>query len=311
MKSRGVIFLGATVFVALTVSLVCWQHSQSAWKSSELERLRSRQPADGPKLARLRAEVAQLRAHQGAVAEVDRLRNEVEALKSQNNGLAQQLAEERQASAANGRAGNRPGIATVDGGLVIQGQELSFLADPGIFTHQIVAGKGPSWSHAQAVGAPDTEGAGDIPTAWASREPDAGIEWLRLKYPSPVEISQINVHETYNPGAVSKITALRPDGSEQTLWEGTAPVSEAPVETGFPVPPGIRSDQIKVYLDTARVPGWNEIDAVEIVAPDGSRHWATESSASTYYGDNRSGARSIIMWGAVDGSGVLSGTARQ
>jgi hypothetical protein len=55
----------------------------------------------------------------------------------------------------------------------------------------------------------------------------------------------------------------------------------------FPVPPGVRSDQIKVYLDTARVPGWNEIDAVELIGADGTRQWASGSSASSYYGDQR------------------------
>src|SRR5258706_8055915 len=36
-----------------------------------------------------------------------------------------------------------------------------------------------SWGPEQATGAPDTFSAGDISTAWASREPNAGAEWLR------------------------------------------------------------------------------------------------------------------------------------
>jgi hypothetical protein len=146
---------------------------------------------------------------------------------------------------------------------------------------------GPSWSPGQAAGEPNTARAGDFSTAWASQDPDGGAEWIQLKYGKSVEISEINIHETYNPGALSKVTARMADGSEKTLWEGVEPADEAPVERAITVPPGIRSDQIKVYLDTARVAGWNEIDAVELVGRDGTRQWASESTASSYYGQGR------------------------
>lgn len=147
---------------------------------------------------------------------------------------------------------------------------------------------GPSWSPGQAAGAPNTKEAGDFTTAWASQIADGGVEWLQLKYPNSVEISEINIHETYNPGALSKVTALLPDGREQIIWEGVEPVEPGAVERSIPVPPGIRSDQIKVYLDTGRVPGWNEIDAVELVGRNGTRQWATESTASSYFGQGHS-----------------------
>ena len=46
-------------------------------------------------------------------------------------------------------------------------------------------------------------------------------------------------------------------------------------------------DQLQADLDTSRVPGWNEIDAVEIVGHDGSRQWASQAAASTSYADRR------------------------
>src|SRR5262245_64854552 len=40
----------------------------------------------------------------------------------------------------------------------------------------------PRWAASQATGAPNTESSGDHDTAWASREEDAGEEWLELDY---------------------------------------------------------------------------------------------------------------------------------
>ena len=148
---------------------------------------------------------------------------------------------------------------------------------------------GPSWSPGRAAGAPDTADHGDYSTAWASQNPDGGKEWLQVKYPKTVEIGEINIHETYNSGAISKVSALMPDGSQKLIWEGTMNPEAGVVERAVKVPRGIRSDQIRIELDTSRVPGWNEIDAVELVGTDGSRQWGAESTASSYFGQGRGG----------------------
>ncbi len=145
-------------------------------------------------------------------------------------------------------------------------------------------GTGRSWGTEQVVGAPNTPTAGDQPTAWASREPDGGPEWLQAGFDRPVDISEIRVRETYNPGAISKVTALS-NGQEVVLWEGTAAPGPAPRDFVIrPVQP-IQADSVLVHLDTARVAGWNEIDAVELVGRDGTRQWASSSRASSTYAD--------------------------
>src|SRR5256885_14305608 len=63
----------------------------------------------------------------------------------------------------------------------------------------------PSWSILQAVGPPDTPGAGDIVPAWASATTDSQKEWLILDFEKPVIPTQIAVHETYNPGARERV----------------------------------------------------------------------------------------------------------
>jgi len=144
-----------------------------------------------------------------------------------------------------------------------------------------------SWGEEQATGAPDTHQAGDIPTAWASRQPDAGEEWLSLEYSNQVQLAEVRVRETYNPGAISRVVALLPNGQEQVIWEGVTDPTEAPIDTVFPVPGNIVAKSVKVYLDTRRVAGWNEIDAVEIVGRDGQRQWANKATASSSFAEPR------------------------
>jgi len=143
------------------------------------------------------------------------------------------------------------------------------------------------WGHEQAAGAPDTGRAGDLPSAWASKSPDGGEEWLQLDYDRFVDLQQINIVESHNPGAISKVVAMLSDGREATIWEGSMDpsASDELVSSAFPVGESIRARSVKVYLDTTRVPGWNEIDAVEIVGRDGSKQWATSSRASSSYAD--------------------------
>src|SRR5262249_28966147 len=140
--------------------------------------------------------------------------------------------------------------------------------DTGIEPAQPDQRTGRSWGEEQATGPPNTFQAGDLSTAWASRLPDGGEEWLNLDYSNQVYIAEVRVRETYNPGAISKVAAVLPNGQEQTIWEGVTEAGEAPVEKVFPVSGNIYARGVKVYLDTRRVPGWNEIDAVELVGRD-------------------------------------------
>jgi hypothetical protein len=154
-------------------------------------------------------------------------------------------------------------------------------AEPTTLTYPVKRAWGPE----QVTGEPDTLQAGDISTAWASLEQDGGEEWLKLDYENAVDIAEVRVRETHNPGAVSKVTAITPGSGEATLWEGVEPKSAPPVEMSFTVPNGVNAKSIKVYLDTKRVPGWNEIDAVELIGRDGSHQWAKQASASSTYAE--------------------------
>ncbi len=141
------------------------------------------------------------------------------------------------------------------------------------------------WSPEQATGAPDTLSAGDFPTAWASLQPDGTQEWLEVTFAKPVEVAEVRIRETFNPGAISKIEAVAADQKETVLWEGEANAMQAPADMVVKPANSIRSQRIKIHVDSNRVPGWNEIDAVELVGADGSRQWATTATASSTYAD--------------------------
>lgn len=124
----------------------------------------------------------------------------------------------------------------------------------------------PNWSANQATGAPDTMKAGDIPTAWASKDPDGGEEWLELTYKVAVCPVRVRIRETYNPGAAVKVEAQDGKGQWHTVWKGKDTTVECPGWLEIPVTKADWTCQvIKVTLDTASVLSWNEIDAVELL----------------------------------------------
>src|SRR4029077_8860830 len=97
--------------------------------------------------------------------------------------------------------------------------------------------------------------------------------WLRVEFGKTVEVAEVRIRETLNPGAIQKVVAVD-GGVERPLWEGLEEIRLAPCEFVVTAKEGIRARSIVVHLDTSRIPGWNEIDAVELVGNDGSRQWA-------------------------------------
>lgn len=155
------------------------------------------------------------------------------------------------------------------GGLM---NRLSELKDPG-----------HGWSAKQATGAPDTILHGDFSTAWAPKREEMGEVTLDLSYAQAVRVDGVSLHETFNPGAVARILAWTPEGTWELLWEGTGARADVPVWFAPSVrATTYRTARIRVILDTDRVPGWNEIDAVELIG-DGIRQWANEATASSEY----------------------------
>ena len=156
---------------------------------------------------------------------------------------------------------------------------------PKLKEHGLVK-RGParSWGCEQATGAPDTDGAGDLRTAWASATRDDQDEWLELTYAEEVKPVEVHVIETYNPGALVKVSAATGD-MEAVLWKGADPTArDAGSGTSIvKVTAAIKTNKIRIHLASKDVPGWNEIDAVGIQDEAGKMHWATSATASSNY----------------------------
>ncbi len=144
---------------------------------------------------------------------------------------------------------------------------------------------GEPWGPEQATGTPDTPEAEDAPTAWSPLEPDTGAEWLLAHFEKKVSIAEVRVRESWNPGAVTRVSALLDDGTPSLLWQGEDPTARAPEDFVVQAAGEVLGRAILIEMDTARRPGWSAIDAVELVGRDGSRQWASGAAASSTYAD--------------------------
>lgn len=142
----------------------------------------------------------------------------------------------------------------------------------------------PSWHPTRATGPADVDDVTrDHPNAWASASANAGREWLELNYDPPRRANAVRIHEVCSAGGVAEIEAVDAGGGRTSVWKGTDPTASPGV---FEVAFDLTAEpvaKLRVILDTRRASGWNEIDAVELLGPDG-RAWAKSARASSWYG---------------------------
>jgi hypothetical protein len=146
---------------------------------------------------------------------------------------------------------------------------------------------GPNYEAAQATGPPNSS-TGDASTAWCHLTSDGQQEWLVLEYEQTIMPKAIVVHENLSPGALRRATHFPKFGIEKTLWEGNDPTPAGSTSgvSRLPTYSGIKTNRIKLYLDSPAVPGWHEIDAVGIVyGADNKVIWATSATASSSYAE--------------------------
>jgi F-box/leucine-rich repeat protein 4 len=111
-----------------------------------------------------------------------------------------------------------------------------------------------------------------------------GTVFVEVDFAAAVRPDAVQVYESFNPGAIARVEARAPDGTWVVLWEGVARQAPAPAVFDPPLaswPHPVRT--LRLVLDTDRVAGWNEVDAVALVG-DGRRQWASGARASSTYG---------------------------
>ncbi len=126
----------------------------------------------------------------------------------------------------------------------------------------------PEWGAYQVIGFPNTDHCGDFQTAWASAGSDS-IEWLVLKFTTPVHVTTVNIVQSFNPNQVVKVELINTQGDNLMIYE-RLPVA---VDQPCPYTLSVFVDQTFALYDTVRITidqsilglGWNEIDAVELI----------------------------------------------
>jgi len=89
---------------------------------------------------------------------------------------------------------------------------------------------------------------------------------LQLGYKNPMYVSQIAVAESMNPGAVKVILLNDEEGNEHKVWQNDPqPLGRKGRMLNVFIPlTTYKVSSVKLVLDVAAVPGWNQIDAVGI-----------------------------------------------
>jgi hypothetical protein len=120
----------------------------------------------------------------------------------------------------------------------------------------------------QACGAPDVPQPGDDARAWSPSSADGSHEWLVVEFPRPVRATCVRIVQSCGPGAIVRVEALADDESTELFWRGrderVYPAGESGVlDLRFPAS-ATWVKRLRLYVEPARVPGWNQIDAVEL-----------------------------------------------
>lgn len=122
----------------------------------------------------------------------------------------------------------------------------------------------------QATGAPNVDRYSDSPLAWTTKSGDAkDPEWLEVGFAKPVHATSIRIRQTAAPGAIARIELIDDASVAHTIWEGTDETQYAKDTIGWFVRDVPKTAYVvkgaRITLQTARVWGWNEIDAVQLV----------------------------------------------
>jgi hypothetical protein len=170
-----------------------------------------------------------------------------------------------------------PSAVSAGPGSVISFAELAdakIIVDPaGQWAASAVAGSQygkTQYSAAQATGAPNISVQGNSPDAWCPANKTKGTDWLEVTFAAPTRATEVRVRQNDTPGAITKIEAIEGDGTVHVWWEGVDPFT----------PPAVREivwfavrvpktdylvSRIKITLNLAAMPGWKQIDAVQLV----------------------------------------------
>jgi hypothetical protein len=129
--------------------------------------------------------------------------------------------------------------------------------------------KNAAWSPVKMTGKPDVDHYGDNGNAWAPKEADHGVEWVKLTFAKAVNATDVKIRQNCGPGAIIKVELIDDKGKSHTVWEGVDKTKYEPEKIKYFVASfdktAYKTKTVKITLATNSVPGWNEIDAVQLI----------------------------------------------
>ncbi len=121
----------------------------------------------------------------------------------------------------------------------------------------------------QATGIPNVNYHSDDSNSWATKESDAGIEWIELDFAKLVNATEVRIRQTFNPGAIIKVELFDESGTAHNIWQGpdmtSYPANEIAWLNVTVEKTEYKTQKVKITLATNAVAGWNEIDAVQLI----------------------------------------------
>lgn len=134
-------------------------------------------------------------------------------------------------------------------------------------------------------------GYGASPAAWspASDWTESG-EWIHLAFPL-TDVRQIALFENFNPGSIDRIILIDDKRKEHVVFQDTLnyiPDRNGIVRYVFPEEIVLRVAEAKIFLNTAHIPGYNQLDAVGLSDETDSikPHISFDSAINMNYAQN-------------------------
>ena len=99
-----------------------------------------------------------------------------------------------------------------------QAQQLQWATKALEFSSEYTGSNGQQYRATQLLGRPNKlPQAESGASAWRSAQPDAGVEWVKVGFETPMEIRQVAIAENFGAGCVTDVVAYVTQNKEYTL----------------------------------------------------------------------------------------------
>lgn len=128
------------------------------------------------------------------------------------------------------------------------------------------------YSAKQVLGEPNAlPSGGQSAVAWSPYWANRGIEWIHVGFQNPIQIKQIAIGESLNPGTVTKVFTYDTRGKEYLVYnqDKVERTNETAKILHIILPlTDYKCTSVKIELNTKWIYGYNHIDAIGISASD-------------------------------------------